>query len=66
VTLLNAKTVTQEVLVVEPIPGDWQILDENLPHWKSSASTASWRVHVPAGGRATLTYTAHVSWCWRN
>ena len=50
-------------LVVEPIPGDWQILDENMPHTKSSASSATWNVSAPAGGRSTLTYTARVKWC---
>lgn len=63
IVVANAKTAAQNVLVVEPIPGDWQILDENLPHTKSSASTASWNVRVPADGRSTLTYTAHVNWC---
>jgi hypothetical protein len=63
IVLANAKTAAQNVLVVEPIPGDWQILDENMPHTKSSASTASWNVSVPAGGRSTLTYTARVKWC---
>jgi hypothetical protein len=63
VVLSNAKTTAQNVLVVEPIPGDWQITHENVPHIKSSASTASWNLRVPAGGRSTLTYTAHVSWC---
>jgi hypothetical protein len=63
IVLANAKTVAQNVLVVEPIPGDWQILDENMPHTKSSASSATWNVSAPAGGRSTLTYTARVKWC---
>jgi len=63
IVLSNAKTTAQNVLVVEPIPGDWQITDENVAHIKSSASTASWNLRVPAGGRSTLTYTAHVRWC---
>ncbi|MGC9991746.1 MAG: hypothetical protein ABSD52_05000 [Candidatus Cybelea sp.] len=63
IVLSNAKTTAENVLVVEPIPGDWQITDENVQHAKSSASTASWNLRVPAGGRSTLTYTAHVRWC---
>ena len=51
------------MLVVEPIPSDWNIPEENFPHTKSSASTASWNLRVPPGGRTTLTYTARVSWC---
>jgi hypothetical protein len=60
IVLGNAKTQPVEVLVVEPIPGDWRMLRENLPHTKSSSSTASWRVRVPAGSHTTLTYTVLV------
>lgn len=63
IALSNAKTIAQDVLVVEPIPAEWQIPDENFPHTKSSASTANWLIHVPADGRTVLDYTANVSWC---
>ena len=63
ITLGNAKDIGQDVLVVEPIPGDWQITDENLKHTKSSAFTANWLVHVPPGDHSTLTYTSRVTWC---
>ncbi|MGZ3504637.1 MAG: DUF4139 domain-containing protein [Vulcanimicrobiaceae bacterium] len=63
IVVSNAKTTAQDVLVVESIPGDWQILDESERHTKSSASTANWLLHITPGGRSTLTYTARVSWC---
>lgn len=63
VSLSNAKDVPQDVQVVEEIPGDWQIERESLEHVKSSASTATWLVHVEPGARTALTYTAHVKWC---
>lgn len=63
IAVSNAKSFPQDVLVVESIPGDWQILDESAPHTKSSASTANWLLHVPANGSTTLTYTAHATWC---
>ena len=63
IVVANAKTTAENVLVVEPIPGDWQIVNENIPHVKSSAETASWSVRVPPGEQSTLTYTARVSWC---
>lgn len=63
IVVANAKNVSQNVLVVEPIPGDWQIVDENVPHVKSSAFSASWNLRVPSGSRSTLTYTARVNWC---
>lgn len=63
IAIRNAKTTAQNVLVVEPIPGDWRIIAENMPHSKSSASTASWTVRVPPAGRSTLTYSARTTWC---
>jgi len=63
IVLRNAKTTAQNVLVVEPIPGEWRIVSENVAHAKSSASTASWTVSVPASGSSTLAYTARTTWC---
>jgi hypothetical protein len=63
IVVANAKSVPQDVLVVESIPGEWRIPSENLPHSKSSSSTANWLVHIAPEGRSTLTYTAHVKWC---
>jgi hypothetical protein len=63
IELLNAKSLAQDVFVIEDIPGQWTISDENVPHAKSSATTASWQLRVPADGRSTLKYTANVTWC---
>jgi hypothetical protein len=63
IVVSNAKTMPQDVLVVESIPGSWKIRAESSPHVKSSASTADWTLHVPAEGRSTLTYSARTSWC---
>ena len=63
IVVKNAKTDPIDVLVVEPLPGDWSIPQENLPHQKTSSSTATWSVHVPADSNAKLNYTAHVKVC---
>lgn len=63
IRLGNAKDQPQSVLVVEPIPGQWELLQENYPHAKSSAFTATWNITVPADSHATLTYRARVRWC---
>ncbi len=60
IVLSNAKAAPVSVLVVEPIPGDWQIPAESAPHVKSSSSTATWTLVVPPNGSTTLTYTARV------
>ncbi len=62
-TISNAKTTPQDVLVVEPIPAEWKILAESAPHEKTSSSTATWHLRVPADGKTTLTFTAEV-WFW--
>lgn len=60
IELKNAKDEDLSVTVQEPLPGDWEILSENQPHKKEAANTVSWRVAVPANGKATLTYRARV------
>jgi len=62
IELANAKDEAATVRVVEPIPGDWQMLQESLPHLKSSASSAQWDVPVPANGKTTLTYLVRTKW----
>ncbi len=59
----NGKDVAQDLTVIEPMPGDWTITRESQPHIKSSARTATWVLRLPADGKATLTYTAEVTWC---
>jgi hypothetical protein len=56
IVLRNAKKNPETVQVIEPIPGDWTIVGSSLPYRKSSASTATWAVRVPAEGAVTLTY----------
>jgi len=59
----NAKPEPVSVLVVEPIPGTWTVLSENLPHTKSSSATATWNLRVPADGKTTLRYRVRVGLC---
>jgi len=56
ITLRNAKREAVSVVVREPIPGDWQMLEESQRHTKAAAGTAEWRVTVPAEGEAKLRY----------
>ncbi|MES1999685.1 MAG: hypothetical protein V4446_10260, partial [Pseudomonadota bacterium] len=62
ITLKNAKNQPVVVNVFEPMPGDWQILSESSPHSKESASTAQWKISVPADGKAVLTYRVRVKY----
>ncbi len=58
--LKNAKTEPVTVKVLENIPGDWSIVQENLPHTKAASNLAVWQVQVPAEGHTTLTWRTQV------
>jgi hypothetical protein len=60
IELRNAKNEAAVVKVVEPIPGDWEILQESHNHQKPTSNTAVWQIPVPADGKAILSYRARV------
>ncbi len=60
VTLKNAKDIPVTVKVVEPVPGDWQMLSESHQHKKAASNTAVWLVDVPANGKTKLLYKVRV------
>lgn len=62
IELRNAKEEAVTVRVQEPLPGDWEILQESQKHAKESSRLASWNVAVPAGGTGMLEYTVRVRW----
>lgn len=62
ITLKNAKNQPVTVKVFEPMPGDWEVLAESLPHTKQAAGTALWQVPVAAEGKTVLTYRVRVKY----
>jgi hypothetical protein len=56
IVLRNAKKERAAVVVREPVPGDWTMLEETHRHAKAAAGTAEWRIDVPAEGATTLRY----------
>jgi hypothetical protein len=56
IVLRNAKKEPVTVVVREPVPGDWRMLEESARHAKVAAGTAEWRVPVPPEGSTTLRY----------
>lgn len=60
IVLRNAKKEAVTVIVQEPLPGDWTMLEETQRHQKPAAGTAQWKVNVPAEGNVTLRYRALV------
>lgn len=60
IALTNAKDEAVTVIVTENVPGDWTMLEESHPHAKVTAGRAEWRIEVPAGGEAVLSYRVRV------
>lgn len=54
--LRNAKKEPVTVVVREPIPADWTMLEESHKHAKVASGTAEWKLTVPAEGSTTLKY----------
>ncbi|HWQ08521.1 MAG TPA: DUF4139 domain-containing protein [Holophaga sp.] len=62
VELKNAKKEAVTVNVVEPIWGDWEVVEHNQPFTKEASGSARFKVSVPADGSATLTYRVRTKW----
>ena len=56
ITLKNAKEEKVVVTVEEIIPGDWEILNESLPHKKENAAVVSWQVSIEPKKTTVLKY----------
>ena len=56
IVLRNAKKEAATVVVREPVPGDWTMLEQSQQHAKVAAGTAEWKVKLPAEGSTTLRY----------
>jgi hypothetical protein len=60
VTITNAKAQALSVDVREAHFGNWKIVESSVPPEKLSSTESRFRLPVPAGGEATLTYTVQV------
>ncbi len=56
ISLRNHKKEDQTVTVIEPVPGDWQVLTSTHAWEKPEAHTLKFQVPVPKEGASKLTY----------
>ncbi len=56
IEIRNAKASSVTVKVIEPMPGDWEILKQSHKGEKINSHQNSWMVKVPAEGKAILSY----------
>ncbi len=63
IELRNHKDEGIRVEVMEPIAGDWEIVQESHRHIKEDSKTFKFDVKVPARGKTKVTYRVRVRWC---
>jgi hypothetical protein len=56
ISLRNHKKEDQTVTVIEPVPGDWQVLHSTHPYEKVEAHTLRYQIPVPKEGAVKLVY----------
>lgn len=60
ITLRNHKEVDITVDVIEPMPGDWRIIEKSHDFERKDARTAVFSIPVPKDGEVKLTYRVQV------
>ena len=60
ISLRNHKKQDQTVTVIEPVPGDWQVLHSTHPWEKPQAHTLRFSIPVPKEGAAKLVYRVRI------
>jgi hypothetical protein len=62
VTVTNAGAAATTVDVLEERGGEWSVVSSSVKPEKLSSTRTRFRLAVPAGGKATLTYRVRVVW----
>jgi len=56
----NSKDRPVTVFIREEIPGQWSIIDENIPHIKEDVRHSVWKMEIPASATKILRYSVKV------
>jgi hypothetical protein len=62
VELRNHKTEEVEVTIIEPVPGDWEVVKSSHAYTKIEAHTLQYVVQVPKSGKTTVNYRVRMRW----
>ena len=60
IALRNHKTEAQTVTIIEPVPGDWQVMSSNHQYEKIEAHTLKYQISVPRESSAKLVYRVRI------
>jgi hypothetical protein len=62
VELRNHKTEEVDVTIIEPVPGDWEIVKSSHAYTKVEAHTLQYVVKIPKNGKVTVNYRVRMRW----
>ena len=62
IRIRNQKDTAVTVRVVEPMGGEWTMIETSHPNTKTAAFESQWEVPVAAGGETVLTYRVRVKY----
>lgn len=62
VELRNHKAEEVEVTIIEPVPGDWEVVKSSHAYTKIEAHTLQYVVRVPKNGKTTVNYRVRMRW----
>src|SRR5882724_8204772 len=60
IALRNHKSEAQTVTVIEPVPGDWQVVTSSHTYEKIQAHTLKYQIPVPKEGATKLAYRVRI------
>jgi hypothetical protein len=60
ISLRNHKDAAQTVTVIEPVPGDWQVMSSNHTYEKIEAHTLKYQIPVPKNGATKVAYRVRI------
>jgi len=60
IALRNHKSQEQTVTVIEPVPGDWQVMHATHTYDKPEAHTLKFQVPVPKDGTTKIVYRVRI------
>ncbi len=60
IKITNSRKDATTVTILEPIPGDWEMLSSSHPHIKENSNTANWTIKIPAEKTVTLKYKVRI------
>ncbi|MGD0266048.1 MAG: hypothetical protein ABSD47_13995 [Candidatus Methylomirabilota bacterium] len=62
VEIRNHKKEDVQVTIVEPVPGDWEVIKSSHPYDKTEAHILQYVVSVPKDGKTIVNYRVRMRW----